>query len=77
MFSKFDEFYQETDPRSSMTPKQDEHKENNAKLIMIKLLKTSIKENILKQSQGKSTYTQRNKTRMSLDILLETKQATG
>lgn len=77
MFSKFDKFYQQTDPRNSKTPKQGEHKENNTKHIMIKLLKASIKENILKESQGEKTHIHRETTRMSINILSETKQAMG
>lgn len=62
IFSKFDYFYQQTDPGNSMTPKQDEHKEKHTKAIMIELLETSIKENtFFFNCMKKDTYAQRNK----------------
>lgn len=51
VFSKFEEFDQQTDPGNSMTPKQDENKENHTKAIMLKLwgekaLKRTLKNKI-------------------------------
>lgn len=78
IFSKFDYFYQQTDPGNSITPKQDEHKENHTKAIMIELLETSIKENFFFLIARKKTHMHREtKMRMSTDIFLETKQAIG
>lgn len=46
--SKFEEFYQQTDPGNSMTPKQDENKEITQKLLCLNCGGKSIKENIKK-----------------------------
>ena len=60
IFPKFDEFYQQTDPRSSMTPKQDKREKITQRCIMIKLLKTGVEDNIFEAITGKMMYARRN-----------------
>ena len=60
-FSKFDETCKPTDG-SSVNPKQKRHEENHSKVLLIKLLKMSDKEKILKMAQEKKRYiTERGK----------------
>lgn len=77
IFSKFDEFYQQKDSRSSMTPKQDKHKKITQRNIRIKLLTTSVEDNMFEAISGKMTYARRTKDKMSIDRYpVRTKKAT-
>lgn len=52
LFPKFDQNYRSIDSKSSINPKQDKKKENYTENIIIKLLKTSGKETILKRAKA-------------------------
>lgn len=62
MFSKFDEFYQQTDPTSSMKPKKEECKENNTKAFNNQTAENKYQREYFKAITGKNknkTHTQR------------------
>lgn len=70
--SKFNDWQQTTDPRTSEKPRQAKIKKNTLRHIIVKLLKSSDKDKNLEDSKEKKTTNRRPKIRMSTDFSSKT-----
>lgn len=72
---KFDENYKSIDPRSPTNTIQRKHNKNHTKHTVIKLLKTSNRENLKNSHSKKKHYIQKDKNKDDGNFSLEIMQA--